>query len=120
MTRTARAGQAVLTLLGLLCVLIAISVYFVPDPFDSDAQALVATFGAGMGLLVVVLAMSGLGAGSRVAWLALWVLPAFFVSHVALLGTWLPDGLFAVVATFCLVATRPRVSDTEREPVPIA
>lgn len=109
MSRSARVGQAVLVLLGVLCTLIAISVFFVPDGFEPDAQALVGTFGAGMGLLVLMLATLGLASGQRWPWLALWLLPVFFLSHVALIGTLLPDGVFAVIAAAALVATRPRV-----------
>ena len=87
MSRSARVGQAVLVLLGVLCTVIALSVFFVPDPFEPDAQALIGTFGAGMGLLVLVLATAGLASGQRWPWLALWLLPVFFLSHVALIGT---------------------------------
>ena len=107
MSIQARAGQVVLTLLGLLCGVIAVSVYFVPDPFDPDSQALIATFGAGFGAFVVILAAVGLSRHPGMAWPALWILPVFFVSHVALLGTWLPDGIFFLVACGALAATAP-------------
>ncbi len=109
MSRSARVGQAVLVLFGVLCTVIALSVFFVPDPFEPDAQALIGTFGAGMGLLVLMLATLGLASGQRWPWLALWLLPAFFLSHVALIGTVLPDGVFAVISVVALLATRPPV-----------
>jgi hypothetical protein len=117
MSRSARAGQIVLVLLGLLSAVIAVSVYAPMDePFEPDAQALIATFGAAFGVLVVILATAGLASRQRWAWGALWVLPAFLVSHVVLLGTLLPDGLLAAVAVAALAVTRPqeRVYDSSR------
>ncbi len=108
MSRSFRTGQVLLAVLGLLCTLIAISVFFVPDPFEPDAQALIGTFGTGMGLMVVALATVGLGSRQTWPWLVLWALPAFFASHVALLGTLAPDGVFALIAAGALVLTRPR------------
>jgi hypothetical protein len=109
MSRPARVGQVVLALLGVLCAVIAVSVYApMEDPFEPDAQALVATFGVGFGALVVVLATAGLGSRQAWAWGALWVLPVFLASHVLLLGTVLPDGVLMVVAVAALAATRPR------------
>jgi hypothetical protein len=104
--------------LGLLCAVIALSVFFVPDTFEDDALALISTYGVGMGLLVVALATAGLNAGSRWAWAALWVLPAFFVAHVGLLGTWLPDGVLVVVSATALLLTRPRAASPAAERVP--
>jgi hypothetical protein len=98
----------VLVLLGVLCAVIAVSVFGAPDPFEDDALALISTYGVGMGVLVVVLATAGLNAGSRWAWAALWVLPVFFVAHVGLLGTWLPDGVLLVVSCGALLLARPR------------
>lgn len=110
-----RTGQVLLTLLGVLCSLIAVSVFFVPDPFEPDAQALIGTFGAGMGVLVIALATVGLGSRQAWPWLVLWALPAFFISHVVLLGTIAPDAGFAMVAAVALFLTRPR-----REPAGLA
>ena len=117
MSRSARAGQIVLVLLGLLSAVIAVSVYAPMDePFEPDARALIATFGAAFGVLVVILATAGLASRQRGAWGALWVLPAFLVSHVVLLGTLLPDGPLAAVAVAALAATRPqeRVYESSR------
>lgn len=111
MSATARAGQAFLVVFGLMNVVFSISVYFPADgeDFPADAQALIATWGVAMGGLVIVLATAGLGSGQTWAWAALWVAPAFLVAHVALLGTWLPDGVLAVLTGLALIATRPLV-----------
>jgi hypothetical protein len=117
MSRSARVGQAILVLLGLLSAVIAVSVYAPMDePFEPHAQALVATFGVAFGVLVVVLATAGLASRQSWAWGALWVLPAFLVSHVFLLGTFLPDGVLAVLAVAALAVTRPqtRVYESRR------
>lgn len=109
MSRSARAGQVVLVLLGLLSAVIAVSVYAPMDePFEPDAQALIATFGVAFGVLVVVLATTGLASRQLWAWGALWVLPAFLASHVFLLGTLLPDGVLAAFAVAALAFTRPQ------------
>lgn len=108
MSRSGRVGQVVLTVCGVLCALIAMSVWFVPEEerFERDALALISTFGVGMGILVVAGALA-LARGSSTAWAALWVLPAFFASHVALLGTWIPDGVLFVLSVAALLLTRP-------------
>jgi len=110
MTPTQRAAQVLMVLFGLMMIVFLTSVYADTSDaaFPDDANALIATAGAGLGLLVIVLATAGLGSGERWAWLALWILPAFFVAHVALLGTWIPDGVFAVLSVVALVVTRPR------------
>ena len=105
MSRSARVGQIVLTLFGALSAVFASSVYASPDPFDGEANALIATFGVGFGALVVLLALAGLP--SRSAWAALWVVPAFLLSHVVLLGTALPDLPLAAVTVVALILTRP-------------
>lgn len=112
MSKGTRVCQLVLTVLGVVCTLIAVSVWFVPkdERFDHDANALISTFGAGLGLFVIICANVGLSRGDRSAWLALWVLPAFFASHVVLLGTWVPDGVFLVVSAACLLGCRPRAA----------
>lgn len=107
MSATARAGQALLALFGLLCVVFSSSVYAADDPFPSDANALIATWGAGMGVLVMVLATAGLSSAQRWPWLALWVIPAFLAAHVALLGTWIPDGVLLALSVVALAVTRP-------------
>jgi hypothetical protein len=37
-------------------------------------------------------------------------MPVFFVAHAVLLGTWIPDGVFAAASVAALIATRPRYS----------
>lgn len=108
MSRAARTGQVVLVLISLMSTLIAVSVYFVEDPFPADAQLLIASFGAGMGALTFACAAFGLDGVQRWPWLALWVLPVFFVWHVVVLGTVVPDAVLAVVSAAALVASRPR------------
>jgi hypothetical protein len=110
---TARAGQALLALFGLMCIVFSASVYAVEDPFPSDANALIATWGVGMGVLVIVLATAGLRSGQMWPWLALWVMPVFFAAHVALLGTWIPDGVLLVLSVVALALTRPGRSSVE-------
>ena len=114
MSVTARAGQVVLVVSGLLSIVFSASTLVVTDdPFPADANALIASWGVGMGVMVIVLATAGLRSRQKWAWLALWVVPAFFASHVAMLGTWIPDGVLAVLSVGALAATRPEVVDAE-------
>ena len=101
-----------MVIFGLLTIVFYSSVYAATgdDAFPEDANALIATGGAALGVLVIALATAGISSGERWAWLALWVLPLFFVAHAALLGTWIPDGLLAVMSVAALVVTRPRYS----------
>lgn len=110
MTTVQRAAQGLLVLFGLLTIVFLSSVYADTgvERFSSEANALVASAGVALGVLVVVLATRGIASGERWAWMALWVVPAFFASHCVLLGTWLPDGVFAALSVGALVATRPR------------
>lgn len=110
MTTSQRAAQVLLVIFGLLTIVFYLSVYAASggDAFPDDANALIATGGAALGALVIVLAVAGINSGERWAWLALWILPAFFVAHAALLGTWIPDGVFAVLSAGALTVTRPR------------
>jgi hypothetical protein len=110
MTTTQRAAQVFMVGFGLLTIVFYSSVYAATgdDAFPDDANALIATGGAALGVLVIALATAGLNSGERWAWLALWVLPVFFVAHAVLLGTWIPDGVFAVIAVAALLTTRPR------------
>lgn len=110
MTAVQRAAQALIVIFGLLTIVFYSSVYAATgeDAFPDDANALIATGGAALGVLVIALATAGINSGERWAWLALWVLPAFFVAHAVLLGTWIPDGVFAVLSVVVLLLTRPR------------
>ncbi|HWG93714.1 MAG TPA: hypothetical protein VNU66_05765 [Mycobacteriales bacterium] len=109
---TQRIAQGTMVVFGLLTIVFYASVYAATgaEAFDSDANALIATGGAALGVLVIALATAGISSGERWAWLALWVLPAFFLGHAVLLGTWVPDGVFALLSVLALVATRPRYS----------
>lgn len=97
---------------GLLTIVFYSSVYAATgeEAFPADANALIATGGAALGFVVIALATAGINSGERWAWLALWVLPVFFLAHAALLGTWIPDGAFAVLSGAALIVTRPRYS----------
>lgn len=91
-----RTGQAILTAILLLCALVALSTIFVDDPFEPAAVVLIASFG----VLAAVLGIASVWGAIRVRLvrLAVWALPLFFVSHIAALGTWLPDGVLAVAS----------------------
>ena len=65
-------------------------------------------------VLVIVLATAGLRSGQRWPWLALWVMPVFFAAHVALLGTWIPDGVLLVLSIVALAVTNPGRATGER------
>lgn len=110
MTTLQRTAQVFLVIVGLLTIVFYVSVYAAPggDPFPDDANALIATGGVALGVLVIALATAGINSGERWAWLALWVVPVFFLGHCVLLGTWVPDGVLAVAAVGALLATRPR------------
>ena len=105
-----RLAQGTMVVFGLLTIVFYSSVYAATgaDAFDDDANALIATGGAALGVLVIALATAGISSGERWAWLALWVLPVFFLGHAVLLGTWIPDGVFAVISVLALIVTRPR------------
>ena len=110
MTTVQRASQVLMVVFGVLTIIFYSSVYAASgdDAFPDDANALITTGGAALGVVVIVLATAGINSGERWAWLALWVLPAFFVAHAVLLGTWIPDGGFAVLSAVALIVTRPR------------
>lgn len=107
-SRSRAAASWVFAAVSVLSGVIAVSVYApMDDPFESDAQVLIATFGVGMALLSGVIALVPFRRGERWAWGALWIWPAFFVAHLALLGTVVPDLPLALVTTAALVASRP-------------
>ena len=110
MTKIQRVAQVFMVIFGLLTIVFYSSVYADTgeSAFPNDAKALIATGGAALGLLLIALATAGINSGERWAWLALWVLPAFFLAHTLLLGTWIPDGIFAAISVAALVVTRPR------------
>lgn len=113
MTSFQRVAQGLMVLFGVLMIVFLASVYADTGDtaFPDDAKALIASAGVGLGIVVILLATVGINSGERWAWLALWVLPAFFVAHVALLGTWIPDGVLAVLSVIALVVTRPRYGE---------
>lgn len=110
MTATQRVAQGLMVIFGLLTIVFYSSVYAAigEDAFPDDANALIATAGVALGVLVIALATVGINSGERWAWFALWVLPAFFLAHAILLGTWIPDGVLAALSVVALILTRPR------------
>jgi len=115
MTGTQRAAQGLMVVFGLLMIVFLASVYADTSAsrFPDDANGLIASAGVALGVLVIALATAGVSSGERWAWLSLWVLPAFFLSHCVLLGTWIPDGIFLVLSVAALVVTRPRYGAVE-------
>ncbi|MDI2099287.1 hypothetical protein [Ruicaihuangia caeni] len=91
-----RTGQVLLTLFFTMSALIAVSTVFADDPFEAPALVLIASFG----LLAAILGIAAVWGAvtSRLVQLSMWAMPLFFVSHVATLGTWLPDAPFAVLS----------------------
>lgn len=110
MTAIQRAAQGLMVIFGLMTIVFMSSVYadHSDERFPDNANALIATCGVALGILVITLATAGINSGERWAWLALWVLPVFFLAHCVLLGTWIPDGVFGVLGVVALIATRPR------------
>ena len=103
MSARIRTGQVLLVVLFALCAVISISTFFAEDPFPREACVLIASFGCAFALLGIVLATTSIRA-TAVRW-GLWVLPLFFVSHVAMLGTWVPDAIFAIVSAAAIALT---------------
>ncbi|WCM56478.1 hypothetical protein [Microbacterium sp. EF45047] len=98
-------GQVLLSVLFALCAMIAASTAFADDPFEPAAVVLIASFGCLAAVLGAAIVWS-LPAAPRLWW-ALWALPGFFVRHVAALGTWVPDAVFAVAATAGVLLAKP-------------
>lgn len=114
MTKSQRVAQGFLAVLGLLTCVFLASVYADSSAtrFPDDANALIASAGVGLGFVLIVLSIAGINSGERWAWLALWVMPLFFGAHAVLLGTWIPDGVFAALSVVALVVNRPRYDRT--------
>lgn len=106
--RSRTSASWVFVAVSVLSAVIAVSVYApMDDPFESDAQVLIATFGVGMALLTAVIALVPFRRGERWAWRALWIWPVFFVAHTVGLGTVIPDVPLALVTAAALVTSRP-------------
>jgi hypothetical protein len=80
-----------------------------------DDDWLVATFGAGMGLLTIVIAATAYRRGERWAAWAFTYYLLFFAVHIAVFGTWIPDAvlLLLTVAALVLGLRRPVTTRTE-------
>ncbi len=107
------ASLIVLGLVALVTFVIGgISPWFVNgDPvFPYAAKVLISTFAAGMTVLAIGAMTLTYRVGNRLAWYSLWAYPAFFVSHVIALGTYVPDLVLAVVAAAALALGRPRTT----------
>ena len=109
----------IFVLVAVLSAVISLSVYApMEDPFEPDAQVMIATFGVGLAVLTAVLARTAFRDGQRWAWAVLWVWPVFFVAHVIGLGTYVPDGVLALVTAAALLAARPRRAGAADRPEP--
>lgn len=84
-----------------------VSVWFEITAAERDAVVMISTFAVTLSVMAFVITVTGFRRGERWAWLALWSLPAFFVSHVVLLGVIVPDLVLALILAGALVATRP-------------
>ncbi|MGN9777702.1 hypothetical protein ACTMS0_18345 [Micromonospora sp. H33] len=51
--------------------------------------------------------------GERWAWTALWIYPAFLVSHVITFGTIVPDAVLAGITAVALLVAMPTSSATD-------
>jgi hypothetical protein len=91
-----RTGQTILTAILALSAVVALSTVFVDDPFEPAAVVLIASFGVLAAVLGIASVWGGIRSGT--VQVAVWAVPLFFVSHIATLGTWVPDAIFAVVS----------------------
>lgn len=99
-------GTILMGLIALATLVIGgISIWFNEEPplFPYPAKVLITTFAGGMTALAVAAMALVVRTGNRVAWMGLWAYPAFFLSHVAFLGTYIPDLILAVVSAAALV-----------------
>ena len=97
-------ARVVLLLTGGLTVVFGTSAAFVGGAGDDGV--LTASFGAGMGLLVLV--AGWLVTSDRptpLLWWALCYLPVFFVVHLAAFGAWAPDLPLLVLTLAALAVT---------------
>jgi hypothetical protein len=100
----------VLGLVALATLVIGgISVWFNDQPpvFPYSAKVLISTFAAGMTVLAIGAMTLTYRDRNRLAWYSLWAYPAFFVAHVIMLGTYVPDLVLAVVAAAALALGWP-------------
>lgn len=93
----------------LTLVIGGVSIWFNEEPplFPFAAKVLITTFAGGMTVLAVAAMVLAYGRRDRVAWAALWAYPAFFVSHVVLFGTYVPDLILAILCGGALALAWP-------------
>lgn len=116
MSAVVRTGQVILCALFVLTGVIALSTLFVDDPFPTEAQVMVASFGLAYAAVSLIVTVGAIRV--RTVWFSLWVLPLFLVSHVIALGTWVPDAVLAAVAIAALLLCRPSATlSAAREPM---
>lgn len=84
-----------------------ISVWFEITAAERDSVVMISTFAIAFTVMAFIITVTGFRRGERWAWLALWVYPAFFVSHVVLLGVVIPDLILAVLLVAALLMARP-------------
>lgn len=71
-----------------------------------------------MGLFGLAIAVTAFRRGERWAWIAMLVWPVFFAVHVAVFGTWLPDGVFFVLAVAALALTASGLREPREQRLP--
>lgn len=121
-----KAAIVILMIMGLLTFVFGVSAVFVDEPlvdaltgeavavraqieaFEHDTNVLIATFAPGMAVFGWVITLTALRRGERWAWLVMWYYPVFFVLHVVLLGTVVPDLPLGVLSALALLALAPR------------
>lgn len=84
-----------------------ISVWFDITPAERDSVVMISTFAIAFAVMAFIITVTGFRRGERWAWLALWVYPVFFVSHVVLLGVIIPDLIIVVLQVAALLMARP-------------
>lgn len=131
-----RAAVIALLIIGVLTFVFGVSVLFVEDSlvdsltvdveplraemetFEHDTNVLIATFSPGMALFGSAITLIPLGKGERWAWVVMWYYPVFFLLHVGLLGTVIPDLPLAAISVLALVALAPRTWPRRSEGTP--
>lgn len=97
------SARVIFVITAMLTLVFGTSAAFVDG--GSDDSVLTSTFGAGMGLFTIVLAVLATSRHpSRLAWAALWYLPVFFIVHLVAFQSYVPDIPLLVLNTAALLA----------------